>query len=135
MTTFNQCLDDMNPRVLKPDAFKQLDRVISLCAEKSIYTVIDMHSAPGGSVNSGYPFAFVLIKPDLRRQSGGWHADGGTHLGNFWRHKDFQDRFVWLWAEIATHYKDNTWIAGYNVSLIAYLVDFIFIAHGMADHE
>ncbi|KAK7460661.1 Endo-1,4-beta-xylanase 5 [Stygiomarasmius scandens] len=88
--------DDMNPRVLKPDAFKQLDRVISLCAEKSIYTVIDMHSAPGG-------------------QSGGWHADGGTHLGNFWRHKDFQDRFVWLWAEIATHYKDNTWIAGYNI--------------------
>lgn len=30
-------------------------------------------------------------------------------------HKDFQDRLVWLWTEIAAHYKDNPWIAGYNV--------------------
>jgi hypothetical protein len=32
----------------------------------------------------------------------------------FWIHKDFQDRLVWLWTEIARHYKDNPWIAGYN---------------------
>ncbi|EAU88936.2 endoglucanase family 5 glycoside hydrolase [Coprinopsis cinerea okayama7 len=88
--------DDMNPRVLKPDAFKHLDRAISLCAKHSIYTVIDVHTAPGG-------------------QSGGWHADAGVHIANFWRHKDFQDRLVWLWTELAKHYKDNPWIAGYNV--------------------
>lgn len=29
-------------------------------------------------------------------------------------HKDFQDRAVWLWEELAKHYKDNKWIAGYN---------------------
>ncbi|KAF9050862.1 glycoside hydrolase [Hymenopellis radicata] len=66
--------DDSNPRVLKADGFKHLDRVINLCAKHSIYTIIDMHTAPGG-------------------QSGGWHADGGTHIPLFWRHKDFQDRF------------------------------------------
>ncbi|KAJ8075802.1 hypothetical protein PM082_021434 [Marasmius tenuissimus] len=88
--------DDMNPRVLKPDAFRHLDRVVSLCADEGIYTIIDLHAAPGG-------------------QSGGWHADGGTHIGNFWRHKDFQDRFVWLWEEIAKKYKNNTWVAGYNL--------------------
>ncbi|KAI0808028.1 glycoside hydrolase [Fomes fomentarius] len=27
---------------------------------------------------------------------------------------DFQDRLVWLWTEIAKHYKDEKWIAGYN---------------------
>ncbi|KAJ3979474.1 glycoside hydrolase superfamily [Lentinula detonsa] len=80
--------DDMNPRVLKKDAFKQLDRVVSLCAAEDIYTIIDLHSTPGG-------------------QSGGWHADAGTHFGDFWKHKDFQDRFVWLWTQIAEHYKDN----------------------------
>jgi aryl-phospho-beta-D-glucosidase BglC (GH1 family) len=42
------CTDDLNPRVLKPDAFKHLDRAVSLCAKYSIYTVIDMHTAQGG---------------------------------------------------------------------------------------
>uniref|UniRef100_A0A8H7Y626 Glycoside hydrolase family 5 domain-containing protein n=1 Tax=Psilocybe cubensis TaxID=181762 RepID=A0A8H7Y626_PSICU len=88
--------DDMNPRVLKANAFKHLDRAISICAKHNIYTVIDMHTAPGG-------------------QSGGWHADGGSHIGYFWRHKDFQDRLVWIWEQIAARYKDNEWIAGYNV--------------------
>lgn len=90
------CLDDLNPRVLKDNAFKHLDRAIALCAAQSIYTVIDMHTAPGG-------------------QSGGWHSDSGIHIAKFWVHKDFQDRLVWLWIEIAKHYKDNPWVVGYNV--------------------
>ncbi|KAL0948072.1 hypothetical protein HGRIS_010696 [Hohenbuehelia grisea] len=88
--------DDMNPRQLKPDCFKHLDRAIALCAKHGIYTVIDMHTAPGG-------------------QNGGWHSDHGSHLARFWIHRDFQDRLIWLWSQIATHYKDSEWIAGYNV--------------------
>ncbi|KAF6763595.1 endoglucanase family 5 glycoside hydrolase [Ephemerocybe angulata] len=88
--------DDLNPRVLKPDCFKHLDRAVEFCAKYSIYTIIDLHNAPGG-------------------QNGGWHADTGFHLATFWRYKDFQDRFVWLWKELATHYKGNPWIAGYNL--------------------
>lgn len=88
--------DDMNPRVLKHSGFTHLDRVISICANHGIYTVIDMHTAPGG-------------------QSGGWHCDSGTHIANFWLHKDFQDRLVWLWTCIASQYSTNPWIAGYNI--------------------
>ncbi|TDL17107.1 glycoside hydrolase family 5 protein [Rickenella mellea] len=55
----------------------------------------DLHAAPGG-------------------QNTDWHCDSGSHVANFWLHKDFQDRAVWLWEELAKHYKDNTWIAGYN---------------------
>lgn len=40
--------DDMNPRVLKPQGFKHLDRVISICAQHGIYTILDLHTAPGG---------------------------------------------------------------------------------------
>jgi endo-1,4-beta-mannosidase len=87
--------DDMNPRVLKESGFKHLDRVIDLCAKHGIYTIIDMHTAPGG-------------------QNTDWHSDAGTHIANFWIHKDFQDRSIWLWQELAKHYKDNTWIAGFN---------------------
>ena len=31
-----------------------------------------------------------------------------------WNYRDFQDRVIWLWTELAKHYKDNKWIAGYN---------------------
>ncbi|KAJ7213856.1 glycoside hydrolase family 5 protein [Mycena pura] len=87
--------DDMNPRVLKQSGFKHLDRVIELCAAHNIYTILDLHTAPGG-------------------QNVGWHSDHGGHQANFWYHKDFQDRTVWLWEHLAEHYKSNRWIAGYN---------------------
>lgn len=81
--------------MLKPEGFKHLDRVIDLCAKQGIYTILDLHTAPGG-------------------QNCDWHSDAGTHIANFWVHKDFQDRAVWLWEKLAEHYKDNSWIAGYN---------------------
>ncbi|KAL0576807.1 Endo-1,4-beta-xylanase 5 [Marasmius crinis-equi] len=87
--------DDLNPRVLKESGFKHLDRVIDLCAQNGIYTILDLHALPGG-------------------QNTDWHSDHGGHIANFWKHKDFQDRAVWLWEQLATHYKGNKWIAGYN---------------------
>lgn len=87
--------DDMNPRILKESGFKHLDRVIDLCAKHHIYTILDMHALPGGQ------------NPD-------WHSDNPSNYAAFWEHKDFQDRTIWLWCELAKHYKNNTWIAGYN---------------------
>lgn len=87
--------DDMNPRLLKQNGFKHLDRVVNLCAKEGIYSILDLHVLPGG-------------------QSPGWHADNRTNHPLFWEHKDFQDRTVWLWEELAKHYKGNTWVAGYN---------------------
>ncbi|GJJ09422.1 Endo-1,4-beta-xylanase 5 [Clathrus columnatus] len=88
--------DDMNPRVLKKGGFKHLDRVINICAQYGIYTIIDLHTAPGG-------------------QNQDWHSDNPTHYAHLWDHLDFQDRVVWLWEELAQHYKDNYWVAGFNV--------------------
>ncbi|KAL7268716.1 Endo-1,4-beta-xylanase 5 [Rhizina undulata] len=87
--------DDMNPRVLKPDGFKWLDRIVNFCAAQGIYTILDMHTAPGG-------------------QNGDWHADVAHHVAEFWTYKDFQDRSIWLWEQLAAHFKGNPWIAGYN---------------------
>ena len=85
----------MNPRVLKPEGFKWLDRVVDICAAQGIYTILDMHTVPGG-------------------QNGDWHSDSAHHVAEFWNHKDFQDRAIWLWEILAEHYKNNPWIAGYN---------------------
>ncbi|PMD36320.1 glycoside hydrolase family 5 protein [Hyaloscypha variabilis F] len=87
--------DDMNPRVLKKSGFKHLDRVIDLCTKHKIYTILDMHALPGGQ------------NPD-------WHSDSGSNYAAFWDQKDYQDRAVWLWEQIPTHYKSNPWVAGYN---------------------
>ena len=88
--------DDMNPRVLKPKGFALLDRVVDICAQAGIYTVLDLHAVPGA-------------------QSGGWHSDNPNPASNdFWRYKDFQDRAIWLWEHLAAHYKGNPWVAGFN---------------------
>ncbi len=86
---------DMEPFVIKEEGFKHLDRVINLCAEQQIYTIIDLHALPG-------------------YQNQDWHSDNPTHKAFFWQHKHFQDRVVHLWEAIATRYKDNPWVAGYN---------------------
>jgi len=85
----------MEPFVIKEEGFKHLDRVINLCAEQQIYTIVDLHALPG-------------------YQNQDWHSDNPTHKAFFWQHKHFQDRVVHLWEAIATRYKDNPWLAGYN---------------------
>ncbi|VUC30875.1 unnamed protein product [Clonostachys rosea] len=87
--------DDMNPRVLKESGFDHLGRVIDACSKEGIYSILDMHALPGC-------------------HNGAWHSDNVTTHAAFWDHKDFQDRAVWLWEELARHYKDDAWAAGYN---------------------
>lgn len=93
---YRQFEDDMNPGVIKPGAFEQLDRVIDLCAKNQIYTIIDLHALPGS-------------------QNQHWHSDNPTHVASFWLHKDFQDRTLHIWEAIADHYKNQPWVAGYDL--------------------
>ncbi|BFZ62130.1 endo-1,4-beta-glucanase [Saitoella coloradoensis] len=88
-------MDDRNPGVIKASGFKLVDRIVDACAAEGIYTVLDLHTCPGG-------------------QNQGWHSDSGIHKALFWEFKDFQDRVIQLWTALAKHYANNTWIAGYN---------------------
>lgn len=88
--------EDMHPGVIKESGFKHLDRVIDICAKHQIYTIIDLHALQG-------------------YQNQDWHSDNPTHKALLWKHKDFQDRVVHLWEVIADRYKDQPWIAGYDL--------------------
>ena len=88
--------DDANPLVVKEDGFRHLDRVIAACAAKGIYSIIDLHAVPGS-------------------QNQHWHSDNATHRAVFWEQRHFQDRAVHIWEAIADHYKDQAWVAGYNL--------------------
>ncbi len=87
--------DDMHPMEIREEGFQSLDRVIKICADHGIYTILDLHAA------AGY-------------QNQDWHSDNPSQQAFFWQHKHFQDRAVWLWEIIAARYKDNPWVAGYN---------------------
>lgn len=84
-------LDDLNPSVIRPEGFALVDRIVDACAAEGLYTIIDMHTFPGG-------------------QNQGWHSDSGIHKALFWDFKDFQDRMTNLWVEIVKHYRGNTWV-------------------------
>jgi aryl-phospho-beta-D-glucosidase BglC (GH1 family) len=88
--------DDDRPRVIKESGIRLLDRAVEACARNGIYTILDLHAAPG-------------------YQNGRWHSDNPTHHPFFWAHRDFQDRAIHLWEALADHYRSHPWVAGYNV--------------------
>lgn len=90
-------MDDLDPSIIKPEGFRLVDRIVDACASEGLYTIIDMHTFPGG-------------------QNQGWHSDSGIHKALFWDFKDFQDRMVNLWVEIAKHYRGNSWVWVYVLS-------------------
>lgn len=87
--------DNMNPGVYLERGFQWLDRIVNICAAEGIYTILDLHSAPGG-------------------QNPGWHCDSGINKSLFWEHVEFQNRAIALWEALAARYRGNTWVAGYN---------------------
>jgi aryl-phospho-beta-D-glucosidase BglC (GH1 family) len=87
--------DDAAPMRVKESGFRLLDSAIETCARHGIYTVLDLHAAPG-----------------FHNQR--WHSDNPTHRSFFWTHRHFQDRVVHLWEALADRYRDHPWVAGYN---------------------
>lgn len=41
-------MDDKNPSVIKQEGFRLVDRIVDACASEGIYTILDMHTLPGG---------------------------------------------------------------------------------------
>lgn len=76
--------------------FERLDRAVGWCAEHGVYAILDLHSVQGW-------------------QNTDWHCDNSSRHTFFWRQRQFQDRFVALWEEMARRYRDEPAVAGYNV--------------------
>ncbi len=80
-----------------PNTFRQLDAVVNALADRGIYTLLDMHGAPG------------LQSAEATTGRAGFNqlfASGGE----FYRKRTEQ-----LWKEIALHYRDNPWVLGYDL--------------------
>lgn len=84
-----------NFRLIKEQGLKYLDKLINWCREYKIYAILDMHSAPGS-------------------QNADWHSDSyGQAL--LWEKKEYQEQALKLWRLLASHYKDESTVAGYDI--------------------
>lgn len=84
------------PFEYKPEGFALLDRVIDWARALQLYVILDLHAVQGW-------------------QNRGWHSDNPCRGAHFWGQKVFEDRAVGLWEELAQRYRDEPFIAGYNV--------------------
>ncbi|MBB5397259.1 glycoside hydrolase family 5 protein [Mucilaginibacter sp. AK015] len=89
--TYEDYMGQNNPN----RGFELLDRVIGWCKKAKLYVILDMHCAPGGQTGdniddgNGYPFLFTSAAS--RKLT----AD--------------------IWRKIASHYKNETIIMGYDL--------------------
>jgi endoglucanase len=87
--------DDARPFAIKEEGFRLIDKAVALCADRGIYTILDLHALPGC-------------------QNQAWHSDNPAHKALYWVHRHFQERTVAIWKAIAARYRGNPWVAGYN---------------------
>ena len=80
---------------LEGPGYEMLDRVVDWCRREGLYVILDMHGAPGGQTGDniddsfGYPFLFESAES--------------------------QELTVKLWRKIATRYRNQTIVIGYDL--------------------
>ncbi len=77
--------------------FELIDDVLEWAAAHDIYVILDMHATPGGQGAGSEINDYDPDKPSL------------------WESQANRDKLVALWTRIAERYKDNEWIAGYDL--------------------
>jgi endoglucanase len=88
--------EDDRPFEYKAEGFALLDKILSWARELELYVILDLHAVQGW-------------------QNRGWHCDNSGGEPRFWGQKHFEDRAVALWEEFARRYKNEPFVAGYNV--------------------
>ncbi len=79
----------------RSDAFTVLDWLVTNCASRGIYVVVDMHGVVGGQSTSD---------------------DTGQQNQNlYWTSSTDQSETAYMWTQIATHYNGNSTVAGYDL--------------------
>lgn len=79
----------------RQDGFERVDSLIGWCRNAGLYLILDMHDAPGGqtgdNIDDSYGYPWLL------------------------ENKDCQKQFVDIWVNIASRYKEEPVILGYDL--------------------
>jgi regulation of enolase protein 1 (concanavalin A-like superfamily) len=85
------------PDVWNNQGFTLLDNIISWCTVAGVYVILDLHAAPGGQSNNSGISDYIAGQPSL------------------WESEDNRSKTVRLWDRISERYKNEAWIAGYDL--------------------
>lgn len=77
--------------------FKMTDDLLQWCEDNKIYLILDLHAAPGGQGNDANISDIDKTKPSL------------------WESQENQKKTIALWKKLAERYRDQEWIAGYDL--------------------
>lgn len=80
---------------LRADAFTRLDWAVRCCAERGMYVILDLHAARGSQNNQD--------------------NSGEMNGSNLWKEPSYQDQTVFLWEQVAAHYKGEPAVAAYDL--------------------
>lgn len=72
-----------------------LDHMIDLCKKHEIYVILDLHAAPGGQT--------------------GTNIDNSNDFPLLFTRELYQKQTLYIWREIALHYKEEKYIAAYDL--------------------
>src|SRR3546814_675510 len=79
------------------EGFRRIDRLLAWSKANRIYLILDLHAAPGGQGNDLAISDRDPAKPSL------------------WESAENQRKTVALWEKLATRYRDEPWIGGYDL--------------------
>jgi subtilase family serine protease len=99
---YRNLMDDNSNFILNTQGqidFSQLDRVVDAMADRGIYTLLDLHGAPGSQSAESHTGRKGFNKLFEASPAG----------------ETYRTRTETLWKEIAEHYKNNTWVLGYDL--------------------
>lgn len=88
--------NDDRPFEYMEEGFSIIDRLLEYCKKYNMYVIIDLHGVQG-------------------YQNGDWHSDNAFGQVSFYYDKIYQQRCIALWKAIAERYKDEEWVAGYDL--------------------
>jgi hypothetical protein len=80
----------------REEGFSLIDRCLAWCEEYKIYAFLDLHGAPGG-------------------QTGDNIDDSRDNLPRLLTDRDYWDKGIVLWRELARRYKDRWIVGGYDL--------------------
>ncbi|MBN8642426.1 MAG: cellulase family glycosylhydrolase [Flavobacteriales bacterium] len=79
------------------EGFAMTDSLLNWCAANKMYLILDLHAAPGGQGKDANISDYDETKPSL------------------WESKANQDKMVAFWKKIASRYKNEPWMGGYDI--------------------
>ncbi len=79
------------------EGFKMTDDLLKWCTENKIYLILDLHAVPGGQGKDANISDYEESKPSV------------------WESEENQKKTIALWKKLAERYKNEAWIAGYDI--------------------